>query len=121
MGRKFLIFSAIFEALTGLGLLFVPSRVAAILLNSVLSNPLEILLAMTAGVAISSLAFCAWMARSMANPIAVIKMLMFYNIVIAGILLYGIMALGFWGIILSAVIIFHLVLAVIAVMIYKKI
>jgi hypothetical protein len=120
MKKTFLSYTAVIEALTGIGLIFAPSRVAAILLNTALNNSLEKILAMVAGGAISTLALGVWIARSEANPSTIVKMLIFYNAAISVVLLYGILSLGFAGTILWAVIIFHLIQSVVSVRISIK-
>jgi hypothetical protein len=120
MKKTFFSYTAVIEALTGIGLIFAPSRVAAILLNADINNSLEKILAMVGGVAISTLALGAWSVRSVANPSTVIKMLIFYNAAIVVVLLYGVLALGFGGIALCAVIIFHFVQTIISIRISIK-
>ena len=120
MTKSFLTYSAIVEALTGIGLIFAPSTVAAILLKTELVNPLERLLAMVAGAAISSLALSAWITRLSSNPSAVIKMLLLYNAAVTAVLLYGILALGFGGIVLWTIILFHFIQSAISTIITMK-
>ena len=117
--KLFLTWSAVIEALTGLGLLIVPSTIIAVLFKTALSNPLEKILAMVAGTAVCSVALTAWLARSLAQPMIALKMLIFYNIIVGGVLLYGIMALGFGGIVLWGVIIFHMVMFILAIIALK--
>lgn len=121
MKKIFLTWTAVVEALTGVGLLLAPSTVATVLLKAELSNPLERLLAMIAGAAICSLALVAWLVRSLDNPSIALKMLIFYNIVVGSVLLYGVVALGFGGIVLWVAIIFHLVMFILAIMTLREI
>ena len=121
MKKVFLSSTAVIEALTGIGLILAPSTIVAVLFKTELSNPLERLLAMIAGAAICAVAMIAWLVRSLDNPSIALKMLIFYNIVVGGVLLYGIMALGFGGFVLWGVIIFHLAMFILATMTLRKI
>jgi len=121
MKKIFLTWTAVLEALTGIGLLLAPSTIVSILFKTELSNPLEKVLAMVAGSAISAVALIAWLVRSLDNPSIALKMLIFYNLVVGSVLLYGIMALGFGGIVLWGAIIFHLVMFILAIMTLRNI
>ena len=121
MKKIFLTWTALLEALTGIGLLLAPSTIVSILFKTELSNPLERVLAMVAGSAISAVALIAWLVRSLDNPSIALKMLIFYNLVVGSVLLYGIMALGFGGIVLWGAIIFHLVMFILAIMTLRNI
>jgi hypothetical protein len=121
MKKIFLTWTAVIETLTGIGLFLAPSTLAMVLLKTELSNPLERLLALVAGTAICAVALIAWLSRSLDQPVIALKMLIFYNIVVGGVLLYGIVAMGFGGIVLWGVIIFHLVMFILAIMALRKI
>jgi len=121
MKKIFLTWTALLEALTGIGLLLAPSTIVSILFKTELSNPLERVLAMVAGSAISAVALIAWLVRSLDNPSIALKMLIFYNLVVGSVLLYGIMASGFGGIVLWGAIIFHLVMFILAIMTLRNI
>jgi hypothetical protein len=120
MTKTFLTYSAIVEAVTGIGLIIFPARVAEILLHSPLNNSLETLLAMIGGAAICSLALSAWLVRSAPKPQTELKMLLCYNLSVSIILIYGVSALGFKGIVLWIVIVFHLIQAAICLLILQK-
>jgi hypothetical protein len=77
--KNFLTYTAIIEAITGLGLMIIPSTIARILLNSELEGPVATLLAMVGGAAIFSLAMGAWFNRSDIHLRLAVKMLLFYN------------------------------------------
>lgn len=62
--KIYFIYTSIAEALTGLGLIFIPAKVIQLLLATELNNSLDIILAMAAGVAICSIAFASWMTRN---------------------------------------------------------
>ena len=118
--KSFLTYSAIIEALTGLGLLIVPSKVVLILLESELNGPLEIILSMVAGAAIFSLALICWFSRLQTAPLTAVRGMLFYNFAVASILLYGVWGLGFKGFALWLVIIFHFVQTVICILFINK-
>ncbi len=107
--KDFLTYTAIIEAITGLGLMIIPSTVARILLNSELEGPVATLLAMIGGAAIFSLALGAWFNRSNIHVLMGIRMLMFYNALVTLILLFGMLKMGIWGLVLWIVVIFHFV------------
>jgi len=64
MTIPFLTYTAIIEGLTGLALIAIPAKTGLLLLETELSSPLDILLAMVGGAAIFSLALGTWFARS---------------------------------------------------------
>ena len=105
--KNFLTYTAIIEAITGLGLMIIPSTVARILLNSKLEGPVATLLAMIGGAAIFSLALGAWFNRSNSHVLLGVRMLMFYNALVTLILLFGILKMGVGGLVLWIVVIFH--------------
>jgi hypothetical protein len=120
MIKSFLAYSAVIEALTGLALIFVPAKVALLLFETVMASPLETLLAMIAGAAILSLACGAWVVRSNAYAVNAIKIFLLYNIAVAFVILYGALELGFKGIPLWVVIIFHTYQAAMCIIILQK-
>jgi hypothetical protein len=105
--KSFLIYTAIIEALTGLGLIIVPSKVVSLLFEVELNGPLEIILSMVAGAAIFSLALACWFFRLQSGAFIAIRAMLFYNFAVASILLYGALGLGFRGPALWIVVIFH--------------
>jgi hypothetical protein len=112
--KIFLTYTAIFECLTGFGLMFIPTTVVRILCATVLNGSVAILLAMVAGAAIFSVGLVSWLAREIIQPSAVLKMLLFYNASVTLILFYGILKLGFGGIILWSVIVIHFLQSIIS-------
>jgi hypothetical protein len=119
MKKTFLTYTAIVEALTGLGLIIIPARVSLILLGSELSGPMETVLAMVAGAAIFSIAMLSWLSRLDPAFLTPIKVLLCYNIAVSFILLYAALGLGFKVVLLWGVIIFHLYQAVICVVLMQ--
>jgi hypothetical protein len=120
MTKSYLTYTAIIEGLTGLALIAVPSRVALLLFETQISGSLEIVFAMIGGAAIFSLAIGSWLARSNTAAILVVKMLLLYNAVVALVLLYAALGLGFRGIPVWLVIVFHLYQTVISLLIVQK-
>jgi len=118
--KSFLAYTAIIEALTGLGLLIFPSRVVRILLETELNGSLEIILSMVAGAAICSLALNCWFSRQHAAALIAVRAMLFYNFAVASILLYGAWGLGFKGFALWLVIIFHFIQTVICIFFINK-
>ena len=118
--KYFFTYSAIVEALTGLGLLIVPSKVVLILLDTELNGPLEIILSMVAGAAIFSLALICWFSRLQTVPLIAVRGMLFYNFAVAFILLYGARGLGFKGFVLWLAIIFHFIQTGICVLFINK-
>jgi hypothetical protein len=120
MSRLFFTYTAIVEALSGLGLLIIPGTVARILLGAELSAPLEIVLAMVAGAATCSIALLSWLSRSDPNARVGFISLLFYNFAVSLILLYAALGLGFKGIPLWGVIIFHFFQTVYGLVLLRK-
>jgi hypothetical protein len=105
--KSFLSYTAIIEGLTGLALIFAPSLVAQLLFNTKITEPVGILLAMIGGAGIFCVAFCCWLGRSNAAQTTASKMILFYNVAVTIILLYGALGLGFKGIPVWGIIVFH--------------
>jgi hypothetical protein len=118
--KSFLTYTAIIEALTGLGLIIIPSKVVLILLETELNGSLEVILSMVAGAAIFSLALACWFFRLRSGVSITIRAMLFYNFAVASILLYGALGLGFKGAVLWLVIIFHFFQSVICILYINK-
>ena len=118
--KSFLTYTAIIEALTGLGLIIIPSKVVTLLLEANLNGSLEIILSMVAGAAVFSLALACWFFRMQSGAFIAIRAMLFYNFAVASILLYGALGLGFKGSVLWLVIIFHFFQSVICILYINK-
>ena len=118
--KIFLTYTAVIEAFTGLGLIFFPTIIARILLNAELDGLPSILLAMVGGTAILSLACGAWLARYSIYSVIAIKISLLYNISVTLVLLFGVFKMGFGGIALWVVIVFHLVQTIISLLLFQK-
>jgi hypothetical protein len=118
--KIFLTYTAIFEGLTGFGLIFIPTTVVRILCSTALNGSIATLLAIVAGAAIFSIALVSWLARSIVTPSIEVKMLLFYNASLTLILFYGALKLGFGGIVLWTVIVLHFMQTIISVLMLQK-
>ena len=118
--KIFLSYSAIVEGLTGLGLMAFPSLVVNLLLNSTLTAPVAIILSLIAGVAIFSFALVAWLLRAHPASLIAVKALLFYNLAISVMLVYGILKFGFAGLAVWIVILFHVVQSIISLILISK-
>jgi len=104
--KKLLAVTVVFEASTGLGLLFAPARVVSVLLNSSLVEPSGILVGRLAGAALISIAIMCWLYRNVEHAGGVVKALLFYNVAAAALLVYAGTS-GFSGWALWAVALLH--------------
>ena len=120
MWKFFFTYTGIIEALTGLGLLMVPAKVARLLLGAELRGSLEIILAMVAGAAILTIALLCWLSRTNTASLVIPGVLLLYNFAVSLILLYATLGLKFAGIPLWGVIAFHLFQTVLCGIILKK-
>jgi hypothetical protein len=118
--KSFLTYSAIIEAITGLALIFAPSKTILILLKAETNGSLEMTLAMVAGAAIFSLAIFCWLIRRHSSAPLAIKSMSFYNFAVAAILLYATLGMGFTGPALWLVIVFHFIQTAIGILLINK-
>lgn len=120
MKKAFFTYTAAVEALTGLGLLFIPSRVAFILFGTELTDPVGTVFAMVAGAGICSIALLSRLSRKNLTLGTSIPVLLFYNIIVSVVLFYAALGLGYKGIPVWIVMIFHLYQTVISLVLLKK-
>jgi hypothetical protein len=120
MLKSYFTYTAIIEGLTGLACIIIPGTVALLLFQADLNAPIGTLFAMIAGSAILALAIASWLVRKNKDNAVMSKVLIFYNLLIALVLLYGVLALGFKGVVLWGVIIFHLFQTVTGIRIIQK-
>jgi hypothetical protein len=118
--KTFLSYTAIIEGLTGLGLIFAPTLLAQLLFDSKITEPVGILLAMIGGAGIFAVALCCWLARSNAAQSTASKMILFYNVAVTLILIYGALSLGFKGYPVWGIIIFHAFQSVYGILLNKN-
>lgn len=95
---------AVAEALTGFGLLAMPSTIAALLLGSPLSAGVPLVVGRVAGIALIAIALVCWLERnrgSAAPPTSLLAGLLVYNAAIPLLLIYSnlvddVSAIGLW-------------------------
>lgn len=109
-----LLVTAAIEAPTGLILLAVPSLVTSLLFAAPLEAPVGTVIARIAGAALIALALTCWFARNDMQSRAargLIKVLLFYNVVVMLVLLHAHFALALAGLALWPAVVVHAILA----------
>ena len=86
--KFFLSFTAVIEALTGIGLIFFPGLLVSFLLGQKFDDAGGIIVAMVAGVAIISLAAGSWLFRHHEAGSTFSKVLLVYNAALVFIVLF---------------------------------
>jgi hypothetical protein len=110
--KVFVKVTALVELITGLGLIFIPKFIISLLLATTLDGAGAYISAMIAGAALSSIAYVCWLSRNSVAVSLIIKALLFYNIVVVAVLLFGFVNFKINGIGLWMVIVLHSVLSV---------
>ena len=87
--KLLLTLTAVFEALTGIGLIVFPSMVISLLIGTLPDGPVVVTLARVAGAALISLAIACWLHRNNAAATGIVKAMLFYNLAAAASLLYA--------------------------------
>ena len=87
--KLLLTLTALFEALTGIGLIVFPSMVISLLIGTLPDGAVVSTLAMIAGAALLSLAIACWLPRNNAAATGIVKAMIFYNLAAAATLLYA--------------------------------
>jgi hypothetical protein len=118
--KKLLVITAIFEGLTGLGLVTIPSLLSNILLGEPITENVGIVVAMVAGSALLSISVSCWLSRASTNATALIKSLLVYNITVAAVLIYGALVFRINGLGLWPATIAHIALAIWCIMLLLK-
>lgn len=116
----FLKVTAIFEAITGLVLILFPKMVLELLFLSVTKETGAIMMAMIAGAALLSIAFLCVLTTEKSKIYSLIQTLLFYNIIVVAIALYGIIHLSIQGFGVKLIICFHSLLALWSLLIFRK-
>lgn len=88
--KTFLSFTAVIEALTGIGLLFLPGRLVSFLLQRELDETGGVIVTMVAGGAIISLATGSWLFKNNEAALTFSKVLLVYNSVLVVVVLFGV-------------------------------
>ncbi len=93
--KSFLSFTAIIEALTGIGLLFFPGMLVSFLLQKEFNETGGIIVAMVAGGAILSMAIGSWLFKQNEAALTFSKILLIYNLPVVVIVIFGFVFLKF--------------------------
>jgi hypothetical protein len=117
--KPFLTYTAIIEALTGMGLIFLPARVVSLISGFSLTGGNAIIMSMVAGAAILSVALLSWLSRKDVHALMTVRVLLFYNSVIFVIFLYGAVSHDLKGPVLWLVLIFHFIQTIAAIFIMR--
>ncbi len=104
--KKFIRLTAILEGLTGTALIVIPDRIILFLLAKPTNGPEGKITTMIAGAAILSIAVICWLLRETASLKKLVKGMLFFNIVIILIAIYGMFCYditntGMWFVILG--------------------
>lgn len=118
--KLFLKVTAIFEGLTGLALILVPQLVVQVLFLSVIKETGAVMVTMIAGAALLSIAFLSFLTTENSKIYPLIQILLFYNIIVVAIALYGIIHFSIQGIGVELIIFFHSLLALWSLSIFRK-
>ena len=113
--RNFHIVSAVIEVGTGLGMITLPSVLAALLLAAMLTTSLEAVMARLAGVTLLALGVACWLAIGDAQSHAargLVGAMVLYDVGAVAILLYAALGLGLSGVLLWPVVLLHVALAI---------
>ena len=87
--KLLLTLTALFEALTGIGLIVFPSIVISLLIGTLPDGAVVVTLARIAGAALISLAIACWLSRNNAAATGIVKAMLFYNLAAAASLIYA--------------------------------
>jgi hypothetical protein len=121
--KSFLSFTAVIEALTGIGLLFFPGFLVSFLLQKKYDETGGVIVAMVAGGAIISLATGSWLFRQNEVALTFSKVLLVYNSTLAVIVLFSTIYFQFASIPFILIGGFHLFQALwgLKLLLYKRI
>ena len=115
--------TAILEGLTGFSLLVMPSLTVSLLVGAEIGESAGLVVGRVAGAAIFALAIACWQARGgeRVGPAAgVVAAMLFYNAVVASILVFAGLRLGLQSALTWPVIVLHSVLAVWCLLILSR-
>jgi len=111
--KQLLIISGVFEGVTGLALMLLPSLTVSILLGEPLDTPAALVAGRIAGAALIGLAIACWQARNgeRGSPATgVIQAMLFYNFAATAMLVYAGIRLQLHGVLLWSAIVLHVAL-----------
>ena len=115
MRRPLLIVTGVLEAATGAGLLIAPRLAALLLLGAALNESGATLVARICGAALIVVGFACWSSRDdpqSSSAGGLIYAMLFYNVIVATLLVYGWIGLGLRGMGLWPVVLAHCALAI---------
>ena len=113
--KALLTLMAVLEATVGLALLASPALPVSILLGAPLDTPAGLAVARVAGAALVTLGIACWRVRQdgrSRSATGVVTSMMFYNVLVAAVLVYAQLGLGVKGIGVRPAVFLHVVLAV---------
>jgi hypothetical protein len=96
--RKFLMLTAILEALTGIALIFFPGIIVWFLIGIQIGGTGSAVMAMIAGAAILSLATICWLLRDTSTSQKLVKGMLVYNCLVIAVSLFGMFSYHLAGI-----------------------
>lgn len=111
MLKKILIATTIFEGMTGLLLMATPLSASSMLLGAESLDAVAITIVRITGAAILSIAMICWVCRQKDSALNVVKVMLFYNIAVASVLIYTKLNLDLKGVGLLSATAIHLFLA----------
>jgi hypothetical protein len=118
--NRFLQFTAIIEALTGIGLILFPAKIVSLLLQKTFSDSSGIIITLICGAAIFSLAVACWLMRNQESARTIVCVLLIYNIALTTIVLFGYFRFGFQSIGFIFIGCFHLFMALVSIFLMQK-
>jgi len=107
--------TALIEAVTGLGLITVPSVVVRLLLGSPVDTSAAMMLGRVAGAALFALGIACWLARNDTQSRAargLVAAMLLYNVAVAALLAFARIGLRLQGMALWPAVVLHAVMAV---------
>ena len=117
--KRLLTITAIFEGITGLALLSVPSLFVMLLLGDNLVESGGIMIGRLAGVALITLAIICWFYRKVPDALVIVRAMLLYNVAASALLVYASL-IGFSGMGLWPAVLLHIGLALWCIQSLKK-
>jgi hypothetical protein len=87
--KSLLTTTALFEAVTGLGLAIAPSFIVSQLLGTSLTDPSAVLIGRLAGAALITIAIACWLSRNDSQTSIMVKAMLSYNVFALTLLVYA--------------------------------
>lgn len=117
--KRLLTITAIFEGITGLALLSIPSFFVMLLLGDKLVEPGGIMIGRLAGVALVTLSIICWFYQKVPDASVIVRAMLLYNVAASALLVYASL-IGFSGLGLWPAILLHIGLALWCIQSLKK-